>query len=237
MTCVALDMDETLGHFAQASQLWSASRRGDVTITSPEVVACLLEIPGLFNPDLPHILNVLNRAKRTGKLNNVVLYTNNVGDREWPEIVTAAVNIVAGRELITDVIAGYRGVGDKNEPRRTTSRKTVSDLTRCTPASRYIFVDNEIHDGMVSPKVDYVKVDPHVVTVSSKEYDDAVERTLGKGRRERESVSRFIRPERERVHIGTPFSKELAELLGVSRIAVRTRTRIGSGRKNRTRRK
>lgn len=234
MTCVALDMDETLGHFAQASQLWHASRRGDLSLTDSELVACLLEVPGLFNPDLGNVMRILCRAKQSGKLSSVVIYTNNMGDREWPEIIAAASNIIAGQEIITDVIAGYRGSGDLNEPRRTTSRKTVSDLSACADAARYIFVDNELHSGMVSPLVDYVKVDPHIVTIDSSQYDDAVGRALGPARMKHESVSKTLRPERAAHRIGTPFSRDLARLLGVKRQTKTLRTR---GRQRKTRRK
>lgn len=239
MTCVALDMDETLGHFAQASQLWNASKDGELSLTDSELVACLLEIPGLFNPDLGNVMRLLSRAKKSGKVGTVVVYTNNIGDRNWPEIVTAAANVIAGHELISDVIAGYRGAEDINEPRRTTSRKTVRDLSACVPASHYIFVDNELHRDMISPIVDYIKVEPHIVTVSAKEIDNAIVRALGAERALQESASDIIRREPSVHRVGTPFSRDLAKALGFNRSnrTLKSRNSSSTDKRRRTRRR
>jgi hypothetical protein len=233
MKCVALDMDETLGHFAQASMLWSAARRGDITLSNPELVACILEVPGIFNPDLANVLKLLRRGLASGHVSEVVVYTNNVGDREWAEIVATAANIIAGDEVISDVIAGYRGHGDVNEPRRTTSRKTVEDLERCAPSEHYVFVDNDRHRGMISPKVDYIKVDPHIVTVDAEEYDAAVCRALGDRRGTTEGASRFMGGKVPRAVVGGSFSQRLATVLGMSRSQTRSRRDRSGGRRTR----
>jgi hypothetical protein len=227
MACVALDMDETLGHFAQASLLWGAARDDIIGLSSDELVACLLEIPGLFNPDLLNIISVLRRGKGRGKVGRVVVYTNNVGDRSWPETVCKAINTVAGEHIIDDVIAGYRGRNDSNEPRRTTSHKTVSDLRHCAgDAPFYVFVDNEHHPGMVSPEVKYIRVIPHVVTLPAVAYDDAVKRALGNKAATELRVSGLVGVPHTPTTIGSAFSGKLASALGVpERVRKKSRTR------------
>jgi hypothetical protein len=216
MACVALDMDETLGHFAQASLLWGAARDDIIGLSSDELVACLLEIPGLFNPDLLNIISVLRRGKGRGK----------------------AINTVAGEHIIDDVIAGYRGRNDSNEPRRTTSHKTVSDLRHCAgDAPFYVFVDNEHHPGMVSPEVKYIRVIPHVVTLPAVAYDDAVKRALGNKAATELRVSGLVGVPHTPTTIGSAFSGKLASALGVpERVRKKSRTRRairGNGLKTR----
>ena len=104
MTCVALDMDETLGHFSQASLLWSAARDGILACNRDQLVRCLLEIPGLFNPDMPNIIKVLKKGKDDETVGTVVIYTNNTAPREWPEIVAESINRMSGCHIIDDVI-------------------------------------------------------------------------------------------------------------------------------------
>ena len=240
MACVALDMDETLGHFAQASLLWGATKKDVITLSSDELVACLLEVPGLFNPDLLNIISVLRRGKVRGKVGKVVVYTNNVGERSWPETVCKAINTVAGGHIIDDVIAGYRGRGDTNEPRRTTSHKTLSDLRHCVgEAPFYVFVDNEHHPGMVSSVVKYIRVTPHVVTLPASAYDDAVKRALGDRAATELRVSSLVGVPNTLTTIGSAFSSKLAYALGVpekARKKSQTRRAIRGGRRLKTRR-
>lgn len=240
MACVALDMDETLGHFAQASLLWGATKNNVITLSNDELVACLLEIPGLFNPDLMNVLSVLRRGKGRGKVSTVVVYTNNVGERSWPETVCKAINTIAGEHIIDDVIAGYRGQNDLNEPRRSTSHKTISDLRHCVgDAPFYVFVDNEHHSGMMAPEVKYIRVVPHVVTLPGHVYDDAVKRALGDRAAAELQVSGLVDVPRTPTTIGSAFSGKLARALGVSEKArkkSRTRRISKGGKRFKTRR-
>ena len=240
MACVALDMDETLGHFAQASLLWGATKNNMITLSSDDLVACLLEIPGLFNPDIMNIISVLRRGKGRGKVGQVVVYTNNIGDRNWPETVCKAINTIAGGHIIDDVIAGYRGQNDVNEPRRSTSHKTVSDLRHCVgDAPFYVFVDNEHHPGMVAPEVKYIRVVPHIVTLPVHAYDDAVERALGNRVATELKVSELVNVPRTPTTIGSAFSGKLAHALGIpARVRNKSRTRRTSkgGKRLKTRR-
>ena len=240
MACVALDMDETLGHFAQASLLWGAAKDGVISLNGDELVACLLELPGLFNPDIMNIISVLRRGKIKGKVNKVVVYTNNVGARSWPETVCKAINTIAGEHIIDDVIAGYHGPNSMNEPRRTTSHKTIADLRNCAgDALFYVFVDNEHHQGMVSPDVKYIRVIPHVVTLQPHDYTNAVARALGPKKASILRVSELVNIPHTPTTIGSAFSGKLAHAIGISeRLRKNSRTRriTKGGKRSKTRR-
>ena len=242
MTCIALDMDETLGHFSQASLLWAAARDGLIACNRDQLVGCLLEIPGLFNPDMPNILRVLKKGKHDGVVGTVVVYTNNTAPREWPEIVSEAVDRMAGFKIIDDVIGGYRSTRRAgHEIRRTTPYKTLPDLRRCVgDQARYVFVDNEHHPGMVDKKVDYIQVSPHVITVTPLDYYKALQRTLGAAAPSRSLVEQLVRVPPSLPRIGSPFSKELEKLITPPRrrkSGLRTkRARGGLRRRQRTRR-
>ena len=242
MTCVALDMDETLGHFSQASLLWAAARDGLIACNRNQLVGCLLEIPGLFNPDMPNIIRVLKTGKRDGTVGSVVVYTNNTAPREWPDIVAEAVNRMSGFNLIDDVIAGYtnnRKTG--HETRRTTPYKTLPDLKRCVGyQDKYIFVDNEYHQGMVDKKVDYIHVSPHAITVSPSDYYAALQRVLGRAAPSESLVEQLVSVRHSLPQIGSPFSHELeSAITSKRRIKKGSRTKKskkGLQRKRRTRR-
>lgn len=242
MTCVALDMDETLGHFSQASLLWSAARDGLIACNRDQLVGCLLEIPGLFNPDMPNIIRVLKKGKHDGTVGSVVVYTNNTAPREWPEIVAEAVDRMAGFNLINDVIAGHRSNKKPGyETRRTTPYKTLPDLRRCVgEKARYVFVDNEHHPGMVDNRVDYIRVSPHVITVTPHDYHGALERTLGHAAPSLSLVEQLVRVRPSLPRIGSAFSRDLEKLISPpkrKKSGMRTkRTKGGLRRRRRTRR-
>ena len=242
MTCVALDMDETLGHFSQASLLWSAARDGIIVCNRDQLVGCLLEIPGLFNPDMPNIIRVLKKGKQNGTVGSIVVYTNNTAPREWPEIVSEAVDRMAGFNLINDVIAGHRNNKKPgHETRRTTPYKTLPDLIRCVGESaKYVFVDNEHHPGMVDKRVDYIHVSPHVITVTPRDYHRALERTLGHAAPSLSLVEQLVRVRPSLPRIGSAFSRELERLISpIKRKRSVLRTKRTKGRlrhRRRTRR-
>ena len=242
MTCVALDMDETLGHFSQASLLWSAARDGILACNRDQLVRCLLEIPGLFNPDMPNIIKVLKKGKDDETVGTVVIYTNNTAPREWPEIVAESINRMSGCHIIDDVIAGYRSNRKAgHETRRTTPYKTLSDLRRCVgDREKYVFVDNEYHPGMIDKKVDYIHVSPHIITVTPQDYRAALSRVLGPAVPSESLVEQLVSVRPSLPRIGTPFSRELNKAITpVRRKKTTSRTRKARGglrRKKRTRR-
>ena len=242
MTCVALDMDETLGHFSQASRLWSAARDGIIACDRDQLVRCLLEIPGLFNPDMPNIIKVLKKGKEDATVSSVVLYTNNTAPREWPEIVVEAIDRMAGFHIIDDVIAGYRSNRKPgHETRRTTPYKTLPDLRRCVGnQKKYVFVDNEHHPGMIDKKVEYIHVSPHIITVTPHDYHAALSRVLGAAVPSKSLLEQLVSVQPSLPRIGTPFSRELNNAITPMRRKKSTsrtqKTKRGLRRKKRTRR-
>jgi hypothetical protein len=179
--CVALDMDETLGRFAEASGVWETSSTYWPTplFSRLELETFIMTTPHLLRPDMKDTLEVLAKARRNNKVSRVVIYTNNTAHREWPDVVAGAMNRLAGEVVIDQVVAGYG-----NEARRSAPEKTFAEL--CTAIGSVprccIFIDDQKHIGMRHPSVIYVRADPHTKATTQEFAADSL-RSATVGRR------------------------------------------------------
>jgi hypothetical protein len=178
--CVALDMDETLGRFAEASGVWEmgATYWPSPLFSRAELETFIMTTPHLLRPDMKDTLELLAKARRNNKVSRVVLYTNNTAHREWPDVVAGAMNRLVGEVVVDQVVAGYG-----NETRRTAPEKTFAEL--CTAIGsvprRCVFIDDQEHVGMRNPSVTYVRADPHTkVTTRELAADSLKNATAGR---------------------------------------------------------
>ena len=214
-TCVALDMDETLGHFAEASGAWKAAALAwpptRPLLSQGELETFILATPGVLRPGLKDTMDLLERARTEGSVDRVVIYTNNTARRDWADTVAGAVNRLAGAPVIDQVVAGYG-----REPGRVSHDKTFDELCRCIGMvpDHCVFVDDQVHPGMRHPAVTYIHADAHTRTASRAHATGTVRAATG-WRLPVERASDAVRlfPVRARGVRGTPLTQALAAAL------------------------
>ena len=163
MIHVVFDLDETLGHFSQLSEIVNnlARNRAGKPI---ELATKLLhgEMRPFIRPGILELLRELNWY-RNRDLCKTVIYTNNDGGASWVDSIVGALSYILRAPVFDEVIYAY------NVSPRTTQEKTYGDLralANVRPADHVIFIDDVHHPGMNVRGVTYIKVSPYVRTMS-----------------------------------------------------------------------
>ena len=170
------DLDQTLGEFNEISMFIESVSRYRAENKYPSLnntmkFAILDLFPQVFRPDIFNILNKIKFATRNNiharrKNVNIYMYTNNQGDKEWPQLIADYFQYKLGYKVFDYVIAAFKNY--KNEPVekcRTTHEKTIGDFFACTKlpssATQICFVDDLVHSGMRTDNVYYININPY----------------------------------------------------------------------------
>ena len=173
-TCaVVFDFDETLGCFVQLSEVIGALEEMHGRTFVPEDYAAVLSstaLPRYVRPGMLSLLKELGQIKRSREWGanrcKVVIYTNNSGGRKWVRNVARALEIMIDEPGLFDrIICAYSTPEEgRVEKCRTSHEKKHADVLTCTRYSRktrFVFVDDLMHRGMLHPNVSYVHIAPY----------------------------------------------------------------------------
>lgn len=185
-TVVAIDVDETLGHFSQFSYfghtLGQYFNKPDIMYRYFNDLVDLY--PEIIRPNMVRILDYIRKKKNAGVCSKVMIYTNNMGPDKWVGHIRryfedklramkqsgAGGGLAIVPPLFDHTIGGFKPQNERTAaastsasayPERTTTHKTVNEFIRCgrLPADIEIcFLDDVEHPKMVDERVYYIKL-------------------------------------------------------------------------------
>jgi hypothetical protein len=177
MKIVVFDLDETLGCFTQFSIVLNCLKnyiniKNKSNLTTDDFNNILDLFSEYLRPNIINILNYLRKKKQTNICHKVMLYTNNIGPREWVEKIIAYLERKIDYKLFDQIISAFKVNGKIVEVCRTTNEKTYDDFIKCTklPLNAEIcFIDDIIHPEMATDNIYYINVKPYYYDYSFEE--------------------------------------------------------------------
>lgn len=163
---VVFDLDETLGYFVAFGIFWNAIcsffKR---PLTQMDFNLTMDLYPEFIRPNIIEILTFLKHKKDTNKCNNMMIYTNNQGPREWAIFIKSYFEWKIGGIIFDRIIPAFKVNGEQVAMGRTTHNKTHSDFIKCAevPENSIIcFVDDVYHPEMKTNNVYYIHIRPYI---------------------------------------------------------------------------
>jgi hypothetical protein len=156
---IVWDVDETLGSFATFSDIYNAieySSKNDLTYDDFRDILDMF--PEYIRPKLLKYFRYLNKNKNGYK---VVIYTNNMGGRQWIDYIKQYIEDKIKSKIFDDVIYAY-----SSDARRSSDNKTYGDLHRCLDVSnlRHVyFIDDQPHIIKNDKRVKYLQIPAYVI--------------------------------------------------------------------------
>lgn len=206
-TCaVVFDFDETLGCFVQFAEVIAALEAVHERSFGPEDYAAVLSssaMPRYVRPGMLSLLKELGQIKRNRAWGanrcRVLIYTNNSGGRKWVRNVARALEVLIDEPGLFDrIICAYSTPEDgRVEKCRTSHEKKHADALACTRYSqrtRFVFVDDMMHQGMLHPNVSYVHIAPYRWSYSRAQIIHACARNrfIDASREDLTAISEFV---------------------------------------------
>ena len=173
-----LDLDETIGHFTDLYILWIGITRFlniSNNINFQYLFNDILDLyPEFFRSDIFKIIKFLVKQKKNKVIKAIYIYTNNQClDDKWINYITNYINIKVNFFNVFDKIIYAFKINNKIvELHRTSKKKNINDLINCTfipNNSNICFIDNLLHQEMISDNVYYIL--PHSYKHSLNEKD------------------------------------------------------------------
>ena len=170
---IVFDLDQTLGEFTELSMfIESVGRYREERGYTPLTTAMKFEIfdlfPQVFRPDIFKIIQNINTNINTNinKSTKIYMYTNNQGDKEWPQLIADYFQHKLGYKVFEYVIAAFKNYKNiQVEQCRTTQEKTTEDFFACTKLpinkTQICFVDDLVHPRMRTNNVYYININPY----------------------------------------------------------------------------
>ena len=125
---VVFDLDETLGNFTQLSIFWEALNKFHKSTLSEDYFFKLLDtFPEYLRPNIYNILKYLLKQKRNNKCDNIMIYTNNQGNKKWVTMITRYFDSRLNQQTFDKIISAFKVRGKQVELCRTTHDKSVSE--------------------------------------------------------------------------------------------------------------
>ena len=166
---VAFDMDETLGHFVEFSIFCEILENiKNRKLKYSEFKDALDMYPEFLRPNILTILNFVKKKKQNGECDRVVIYTNNQGPKDWAQFIAKYLEEKIKYKLFDKIIGAYKVGNIRNEARRTSHEKKVSDFSTCCNTninSKICFIDDQNYDGMRQENVYYINPKPYVYII------------------------------------------------------------------------
>ena len=162
---VVFDLDETLGSFTEIGMFWNALQDYfHNKLTNKDFYKTVDMFPEILRPNIITILNYLKREKRKQKCQQLLIYTNNQGPKDWSHKIKNYLETRTESNLFDRVVGAFKCDGKQIEPLRTTHEKTYSDLMRCCrlpKGTEVCFLDDQDHPYMKHDLVYYIKIKPY----------------------------------------------------------------------------
>jgi len=163
---ILIDMDETLGTFTEIGTFLTAlldlCPRLDY---NTEFFKAMNLFTGFHRPRIVQILKHMTILRTSENVSKIVLYTNNQGSNEWVRLIASYFDTQVGCRVFDDIIFSYMINGNINDHRRTTHDKVLCDVYNCIniySPTKFLFIDDQLHNGMVHKDVTYLRVEPYV---------------------------------------------------------------------------
>ena len=167
MSCkiVVFDLDETLGYFSQFSIFY------DCLYSCLKILPCfdhfykLLDLfPEYLRPNIMNILEFIKIQKQDNKCSNVMIYTNNQGEKDWVMNIKKYFNEKLNYDLFDRVIGAFKVNGKRVELSRSSHNKSINDFINCTKVShdaKICFIDDVLYQDMTGYNIYYINVKPY----------------------------------------------------------------------------
>lgn len=160
---IVFDLDDTMGHFEELSIFLGGLKNIVNKKLTDKYIFKLLDLwPKFLRFGLIEILELIKKYKKRDNSVKVVIYTNNMGPRNWTLLIKQYLEKKIKYKLFDKTITAYRTKEKTNK--RTTHNKTYSDLIRSTKYSKdskFIFLDDQYHPDMVHDNINYIKLHPY----------------------------------------------------------------------------
>ena len=176
---VIFDMDETLGHFGEIGTLWSILKDINNKLTKKDFYKLMDIYPETLRPHILNILEYLKDMKKKGKIDRVIIFTNNQGPKSWSLLIKDYFNNKIDYHLIDKVVGAYK-VGTKQiEPYRTSHEKVYEDIlnaARIPKNAKIAFIDDQKHYRMLNKNVFYVVIHGYTYHLSPEQVVTRIEK-------------------------------------------------------------
>tara|TARA_B100000795_G_scaffold269766_3_gene260300 strand:- start:7066 stop:7782 length:717 start_codon:yes stop_codon:yes gene_type:complete len=164
MKVVVFDLDETIGHFVQVSELdYKIRKSSGKDISKDEFYKILDMFPNVFRPNMLNIFKYLSKIKKKEKI-KIMIYTNNTGCRMWVNRIKSYIEKQIGHKIFDRVICAWKYDNKILEKNRTGYDKKYLDLLRCghlKKKDKIIFLDDSFYEKMMNPNLTYLHVIPY----------------------------------------------------------------------------
>lgn len=181
---VVFDLDETLGYFTEFGMLWDSIKlytkqiNIDIKIDQQLFDKLLNLYPEFVRPNILSILSYLKKQKKSMDCNQIVIYTNNQGPREWSLMIKTYFENKLSYKLFDQIIAAFKVNGKQVELCRSTHLKTHKDLIRCVKLpkdTKICFLDDTFYPDMSNSNVYYINIKPYIHDLS---FDTIIDRLI-----------------------------------------------------------
>lgn len=156
---IVFDMDETLGYFTQIGFVIEQYENFTNKIVTIEEAMDVLDCyPNIFRPGILHTFNYLRNQKKKRPYINVLMYTNNIGPKQWAHTIRRVIEKKINYKIFDRTICAWKVGQDVYEQCRTTHSKTYEDLKKCGSLGdndKICFFDDLDHPEMKHKNVDY----------------------------------------------------------------------------------
>tara|TARA_Y100000389_G_scaffold60022_1_gene56125 strand:- start:17196 stop:17828 length:633 start_codon:yes stop_codon:yes gene_type:complete len=157
---VVFDLDETLGDFGDLSLRWPS----EVVEKKRFAQFCSFMNDNIeVYSDLVNVLPKIVESRRAGRIEQIVIYTNNCAHASWACAIAGHIGWVHGTRVFDAVVAGYKPELGPTQCRLGPA-KTYQELCNCLGLeenTRMCFIDDQEHKGMRHANVSYVKTSPY----------------------------------------------------------------------------
>ena len=170
---IVFDFDETLGDFGQYHELSDyVSKLEGKKLTINTHIKLLTYFNKYLRPDLQEIFQLIKKNKK--KNTKIVLYTNNLGGKVWVNLILYCLSKITNNTITFDKkIYAYKDSHNRIiEEKRTSYSKKYSDFIKIMnlpKTTKVLFFDDQIHDQMDHPNVEYYHIKPYRFSYSSEE--------------------------------------------------------------------
>jgi len=175
---VVLDLDETIGSFADLYILWCGMRHG-VTVKDTTLFNHLCDLyPEFFRYGIITILEYLYSQKLKKECYKMFIYTNNQCPGKWVSLISQYLEKkvksnwkkIPKIPLFDKVIGAFKINNRVFETSRTSHNKKLDDFLRCSLVSEnadICFVDDIQYPSMKGAKVYYICPRPYIHSLST----------------------------------------------------------------------
>lgn len=170
---IVFDLDETLGSFLELNVLFTTLEYilQDENILS---IANLLDLfPEFFRNNIFQILQYIYKKKKSGECHKLYIYTNNQAKSQTVSNIVDYMTkkiVKSSERLFDQIIYAFKINGQVIQVGRSSHRKTLDDLIRCTllPKKTAIcFLDDVYFGEMKKEQIYYIQPKPYFHGLSS----------------------------------------------------------------------